>query len=148
MPDTQVALDTIYVIVHKTKKTAYVGRTSRTTEQRFAQHLADAANPFYEKRLSEALRHDRDGFEVIECERSETASEAEWMQRFIDDGYELLNERAGDRGVQKRRDTEREREVRQALEGRLIKSPDYDAWLRETMDAHNASIDWKTLLQL
>lgn len=89
--------DHVYAVVHKTKPIAYIGRTYRTLEERFAEHLADADKGLSHKSLAEALRFERDAFEIIECEHSETASEAAWMQRFHDDGYELLNDRPGDK---------------------------------------------------
>lgn len=90
-------MENIYAVLHKTKKLAYVGRTYQTIEERWAQHLRDASNPHYEKRLAEALRHEPDEFEIVLCEQSETASEHEWMQHFQEEGYELLNATGGNR---------------------------------------------------
>lgn len=104
-------MERIYVILHDTKKLAYVGRTSKTIEQRFAQHLADAANPYYEKRLSEALRHEPDAWHVELCDEGDEAteaSEATWMERFEAEGYVLLNTAAGAKRAPKRQRTERE----------------------------------------
>jgi len=98
----------IYAVVHRTKKLAYVGRTSRRFEERWKEHLADAANPLYSKKLAEYLRYEGDEFEFLECEESETASEHEWEQRFQADGYELLNVGGTNRGAPKQRRSERE----------------------------------------
>jgi len=103
-------LERIYAICNTTRKEAYVGRTSRTIEQRWQQHLADARNPFYEKRLSEALRHDPEAWTIDLCEEGDSfteASEAEWMQRFVADGWTLLNTAAGAKRAPKRRDTDK-----------------------------------------
>lgn len=139
-------MDRIYAIVHRTRKEAYLGRTSQALEARWNQHLRDAANPFYEKRLSEALRHEPLDFDIIECEHSDTASEADWMQRFADDGYELLNTAGGN----KKPPAARRTDLPSVADDHTPVSPEEHAkretWLRHAIDEFRSRVDWKALL--
>jgi len=45
------------------------------------------------KTLYERMRHEPDQWVIVECEYSETASEAAWLEAFRDDGYAILNDR-------------------------------------------------------
>lgn len=130
--------DRVYAIVHKTDKRAYIGRTYRGLNERWAEHLRAAADGRTHKTLSEALRHEPDGWDILECEYSETASEAEWLERFRADGYELLNDTGANRAKPKQRDTSKEREWRElnanaerALDGHSepVKDPQHAAKL-------------------
>jgi len=109
-------LDRIYAIVHQSRKQAYVGRTFMTLEARWQRHLLAAARG-EEKLLFEELRHAPQEWDILECEHSETASEAEWIAKFEADGYSMLNEVGGNRKAPKRRDTAHEAEVKAVLEG-------------------------------
>lgn len=104
--------DRVYAIVHLHRKEVYVGRTYRTLVERWAEHLNAAANSSSSKTLSEALRHEPHAWEILECEYSETASEAEWIEKFRADGYFILNDTGGNRAKPKARDTAKEREWR------------------------------------
>lgn len=95
-------MELIYAIIHSTKPMAYIGRTSRSLNERWAEHLSSAAVGT-DKLLYEEMRHAPHEWEIVECELSETASEAEWMQKFTDDGFTLLNQTGGNRVQPKRR---------------------------------------------
>jgi hypothetical protein len=127
-------ITTIYAIVHKTKRLAYVGMTVRPIKARYQQHLRDAAAGRSHKSLAEALRHEPDGFDLIECESSETASEARWMKVFVDDGYTLLNDTGGNAKAAKKRTRGPDVSV-----AKFVSTPEhlarYHSWLRELMDS-------------
>jgi hypothetical protein len=110
-------METIYAIQNTQTRTAYVGRTHRSTSDRWIEHLNAAASSTSHKLLSEALRHDPTGFEIIELETSETCTEALWLDAYIQDGWTMLNEAGANKAQPKRRDKEKERvwrEVNQA----------------------------------
>jgi len=106
----------IYAVVNEERKEAYVGRTCRPLAERWYEHRRDANDPRKRKRLYEAMRHDPTGFEILECECSETASEAQWLAVFKGDGYLILNDAAPNHAASKPRDKERERTWREINE--------------------------------
>lgn len=104
--------DRIYAIVNLNANEVYVGRTYRTLVERWLEHLKAAADSNSSKTLYERLRHAPDAFEILECEYSETASEAEWVEKFKREGYTILNDTGANRTKPKARDTSKEREWR------------------------------------
>ena len=110
--------ESIYAVLHNTRKQAYIGKTSSTVQQRWAQHLASAAAG-EDKLLFEELRHAPNEWDIIECETSSTASEQHWITVFRAEGYSLLNVAAGNRKPAKKRDGKAEALNRQGLAGAL-----------------------------
>lgn len=132
----------IYAVCHATRRQAYVGRTYETLQERWQKHLLAAARG-EEKALFEELRHAPNEWDIIECEFSPTASEAEWCQRFLDDGYTLLNEVGGNRKAPKRRDVKQEAETKKLLAGpALPPTPEQQATFRAFMARSRA--EWDT----
>lgn len=107
-------MERIYAIVHATKKLVYVGRTYRSLNQRWIEHLEGAADLSNPKLLYEAMRFEPDAFEILECECSSTAIEEHWVQVFQDEGYTLLNEKGANRYQPRRRNKDLERAWREA----------------------------------
>jgi hypothetical protein len=134
----------IYAVVHATRKQAYIGRTYETLQDRWQKHLLAAARG-EDKLLFEELRHAPNEWDILECEFSETASEDEWCQRFLDDGYTLLNETGGNRKPPKRRDTEKEAELKKVLAGNAqLPSELEKSTFREIMKRYRAEWDAAT----
>ena len=102
-------LDAVYAFTNKKLNLAYIGRSHQPDGARLKQHLADAANPLYQKQLAEAIRHDPDGFEFEVLEVSESAIEGDWYDAFLIDGWKLLNVARPNRKQPKARDLQAER---------------------------------------
>jgi hypothetical protein len=137
-------LDTVYAVIHKEKKLAYIGRTNRSMLMRWKEHRVAAREGDSSLPVYEAMRHDPDGFEIINCETSKTASEAKWMQTFIDDGYTLLNATGGNTKPLPKRT----RKPSVAAEKIVFTEEHHErmrAWLDETMKAAHAKIDWDAM---
>ena len=113
-------IETVYAVLHQTRKSAYIGKTCLTIGERFAQHLRSAAAG-EDKPLFEELRHAPQEWDIIECETSDTASEQHWIAQFKNDDYTLLNVAAGNTKPAKARDTAKEKAAQEALRGARLR---------------------------
>lgn len=118
--NSTMSQEKIYAIQNSKTKVAYVGRTHRSLVDRWVEHLNTAASPSSRKLLSEALRHDPLGFEIIELEASETCTEAAWLDAYVQDGWTMLNETGANKVQPKRRDKEKERVWREVNQSAKI----------------------------
>jgi hypothetical protein len=135
----------VYAVIHDARKEAYIGRTFRSVEARWSEHQRSAQEG-EDKLLYEAMRIEPTHFDVIECECSDSASEAEWMTRFEVEGYRLLNETGGNRYVAKTRDKDKERQTRALLAG--AKPIGDGTPFLQTKPYDEVIADWKAFFEL
>lgn len=114
-------MDRIYAIQNAQTKTAYIGRTYRALMDRWSEHL-EAAAKGADKTLYEYMRMDPDGFQIVELEYSETATEAEWLDAYTQDGWTILNDTGANSKQPKKRDVQKERTWRLVNENARVGS--------------------------
>lgn len=99
----------------------YVGKTSRSVEHRFAEHMRDASNPLAHKPLYEVMRHiGLDKFNVLLLDTTESGlTEQDFVRALILEGHPLTNANLGNSKVAKKRTKSTFAELNRQAEERL-----------------------------
>lgn len=99
----------------------YVGKTSRSVEQRFAEHLRDATLATSSKSLYEVMRHAGiDQFKVLLLDTTDSGlTEQDYVRALILEGHPLTNANLGNSKVAKKRSKSTFSELNKLAEERL-----------------------------
>lgn len=118
-------MERIYALAHGPEDSPtifYVGKTSQSVEQRFAQHVRGFNDPFDSKRAYDYWRHLPDDVEVraILLDTTDTGlTEQDYVRALILEGHPLTNANLGNSKVAKKRSKSTFSELNKLAEERL-----------------------------
>lgn len=102
------------------------------------------------KTLYERMMHEPNQWVIVECEYSETATEAAWLEAFRNDGYTILNDTGCNARKPKRSRGDAERdwiELNDAAERRVLAAMDPEVLAAEPAEHSTVAKEWDALLK-